>query len=525
MNSSATDRKLLLIALVLGSILVATLLPGCAGSSSAETSTGQAAYWPTDAWRSSTPEEQGISSSVLLRALDTVDQQHLNLHSLLVIRNGYLVSEVYYNPFTAEMSVPVASVTKSVTSALVGIAIDKGLIKDERAKVLSFFPNQTIANLDDRKQAMTIRDLVTMTAGLDYVDAVDPSAQALTQSKDWISFMLDRPMVASPGSSYSYSTGAVHLLSGVLAKATGKAPRVFANENLFGPLGIAPMPEGGWAADPQGVSFGGAGLSLTPRDMAKIGYLYLKGGKWGGRQIVSSAWVDSSTKLQTMKDDGYGEGYLWSLDTEQGSFMAHGAGGQEIYVLPSEQLVVVMTAGMTWGQARDFAPLKALFDDYIVPAVKSEHALPADAAAYAQLTDRSRSAVSPQQAVQPLPAAALQASGKTYQITDNQTGWQTIQFAFVEGQPQATVTINGAALDPPIGLDGLYRVGQTTGRLQTYLRGSWQPDGTLVVHEIDFGQLPELTFRVRFDQDHLSITLTNSFADGETQLEGDIVNP
>ena len=166
-----------------------------------------------------------------------------------------------------------------------------------------------------------------------------------------------------------------------------------------------------------------------------------------------------------MKDDGYGEGYLWSLDTKQGSFMAHGAGGQEIYVLPSEQLVVVMTAGLTWGQNRDFAPLKALFDDYIVPAIKSDHALPADAAAYAQLTDRSRKAISPLQAVPPLPAAALQASGKTYQLADNPTGWQTVQFVFAEGQPQASVTIDGVTLDPPIGLDNLYRVGQTSRQI------------------------------------------------------------
>ena len=167
--------------------------------------------------------------------------------------------------------------------------------------------------------------------------------------------------------------------------------------------------------------------------MAKIGYLYLKGGKWDGRQIVSSAWVDSSTKLQLVKDDGYGEGYLWSVDTKQGSFIAHGAGGQEIYVLPSEQLVVVMTAGLTFGQNRDFAPLKALFDDYLVPAIKSDHALPGDAAAYAQLTDRSRKAISPLQSVPPLPAVALQASGRTYQLADNPSGWQTIRFDFGQG--------------------------------------------------------------------------------------------
>ena len=145
------QRTLVLIALVLSFTVVAGFVLGCGRSSPTETTNGQAAYWPTDGWRSSTPEEQGISSSALLKVLDRVDEQQLNLHSLLVIRNGYLVSEVYYNPFTAEMAAPVASVTKSVTSALVGIAIDKGYIKDEQAKVLSFFPNQTIANLDAAK--------------------------------------------------------------------------------------------------------------------------------------------------------------------------------------------------------------------------------------------------------------------------------------------------------------------------------------------------------------------------------------
>ena len=218
---------------------------------------------------------------------------------------------------------------------------------------------------------------------------------------------------------------------------------------------------------------------LRPQDMAKIGYLYLKGGDWDGRQIVSSAWVDSSTKPQVAKGDGYSEGYLWTVDTDQGSFLAHGAGGQEIYVLPSEQLVVVMTAGLTWQQNRDFAPLKALFDDYLVPAITSDHALPPDAAGCAQLMDRSHQALSPLQPVAPLPAAALEASGKTYQLADNPSGWQTIRFVFAQGRPEVTVEVNGVAFDPPIGLDNVYRVGQAAGGVQRCLRGTWQPDGSL----------------------------------------------
>ena len=367
---------------------------------------------------------------------------------------------------------------------------------------------------------MTIEDVLTMRAGLDYPDLSDPTLAALTQSENWISFLLDRPMAAQPGSTFSYSTGATHLLSGVLAKSTGETPRVFANENLFGPLGIAPVSTDQWAADPQGLSLGGEGLLLTPRDMAKLGYLYLKGGIWDGRQSSRRPGSSKSTRLQTMKDDGYGEGYLWSLDTRQGSFMALGAGGQQIYVDPSKQLVVVMTAGLAPGQNRDFAPLKALFDDYVLPAVKSDKPLPPDTSAIAELKARIGRAISPLEPVPSLPALATQVSGRTYQMADNPAGWHTVQFIFGEGEPQASAVIDGVALDPPIALDNVCRVGQASGGSQRCLRGAWQSDGTFVIHEVDLGQLSEMIFSVRFEGNDVSITATESLSGSQMHLEG-----
>ncbi len=528
-------KRMLPIAAALTVVLIALAglwLPGCSSAgdeaaapvrTTAQAPTQAAAlpdYWPTAGWRTSTPEQQGMSSAALVEVLDQIEQQRLDLHSLLIVRNGYLVADVYYDPYTAGQPVPVASVTKSIMSALVGIATDKGLIKDERAALLSFFPEKAVANLDDRKKAVTLQDLLTMTSGFDYPDTSDRSLSALFESKDWISFMLDRPVVTAPGSTFSYSTGSAHLLSGVLSKATGISAREFANENLFLPLGIAPVDAEHWGSDPQGSSFGGAGLSLTPRDMAKIGYLYLKNGEWDGRQVISSGWISSSTKPHATKDDRYGEGYLWTIDSTQGSFIAHGAGGQEIYVLPSKQLVVVMTAGLTAGQNQDFAPLKALFDGSVVPAVASDIALPADADGVARLADRINVAAHPLQPVSPLPALAHEVTGKIYELDANPAGWRTLQFTFADGESQASIAIDGTVLDPPVGLDNLFRVGQASGGVQRCFRGEWQPDGSFVIHEVDVGEQSELTHRIRFDGSALSITVTDSLWGQEMQIHG-----
>jgi CubicO group peptidase (beta-lactamase class C family) len=488
---------------------------GTAAAGPAATTALTAGYWPTDDWRQSTPEDQGISSQALVKLLARVDEQQLNMHSLLIVRNGYLVTEAYWNPYTADERADVASVTKSVTSALIGIAIDKGYIRDEQATVLGFFADKSVSNLDDRKKAVTIQDLLTMTSGLPYSDVSDPTLAVMRQSPDWISFMLDQPMAAAPGTSFTYSTGATHLLSGILTASTGQTLRAFANENLFGPIGIPAVAEDQWPADPQGLSLGGASLRLTPRDMARLGYLYLKDGVWAGRPVISPEWIAESTALHTMKDDGFGEGYLWSLDPKQGSFWAFGRGGQQIYVFPAEQLVVVMTANLQPGENRDFTPLKTLFDDYLVPAIQSDGPLPADPAGVEDLNRQVRHAADPLQPVPALSATARRISGQTFDLAQNDSGWQTIQFDFTDGGAQSSVLVNGAPVDPPIGLDNVYRVGRTEEGPTLCMRGSWTAEDTFVVTQLTLGSPSETTARIRFAGDNISMTATE-FPSGNT---------
>ena len=238
-----------------------------------------------------------------------IEEKDIHLHSLLIIRNGYLVTEAYFEPYDQATYHQMASMTKSVTGILVGMAIDKGNIKSADQQLLSFFPERTVANLDAKKQAIALKHLLSLTCGLSCMDKLG-SDQEVQQSKDWVQFMLDLPMLETPGAHFSYCTGAVHLLSAIIQETTGMTARDFANEQLFKPLGIAQVPLARWGSDPQGITTGGFGLQLQPRDMAKLGYLYLNQGKWADRQIVSSDWVTLSTK-----NARYGKSRIEPMDT------------------------------------------------------------------------------------------------------------------------------------------------------------------------------------------------------------------
>lgn len=252
----------------------------CAVSSAQEQTlspTVQQTYWPTDGWRSSTPEAQGMDSEKLALAFDYVRLHQIPIHSLLIVRNGYVVLDAYFFPFQAGQMHDAASVTKSVTSTLIGIAIAEHKLNSVQQPVLSLFPERKFDNHDNRKNRITIEHLLSMTSGLDcHVDHGEITLREMMQSKDWVQFMLDRPIVAEPGSKFEYCSGGMHLLSGIISQSTGTSALQFARRELFRPLGIDDI---GWPSDPQGVSYGWGDLHLHPRDMAKIGYLWLNKGR------------------------------------------------------------------------------------------------------------------------------------------------------------------------------------------------------------------------------------------------------
>ena len=319
------------------------------------------AYWPTGGWRSSTPEEQGMEAEKLAQMLETIQEQKLGFHSLLVIRHGYLVSETYFGSYQQDTRHDQYSVTKSFLSTLIGIALDKGYIDSTSQRVVDFFPGYTFANPDSQKEAMTLEDVLTMRTGLDW-DEGDAAYQDLNISPDWVQYMLDEPMAASPGTQFNYCSGCSHLLSAILLQTTGINPRDFAEKNLFEPLGLSDVM---WESNPAGIPIGGWGLRLTPREMAKLGYLFLHNGQWDGQQIVSAQWVENATRSHTETGDSLGYGYQWWTVPSLGAYTALGRYGQTIMVIPGSDLVIVTTA-----QMEDHDQIFQLVEQYILPAVQ-----------------------------------------------------------------------------------------------------------------------------------------------------------
>ncbi len=236
-------------------------------------------------------------------------------------------------------------VAKSVTSALVGIAIKEGYIKSVNQKVVPIFTGQEIKNLDENKQSVTIKHLLTMSSGISQQGSVFMPQEYLN-SGNWNMYYLNQPMVAEPDKLYAYDNADVNLLMLILHKTSGMKNSDFAENFLFKPIGITNYY---WQTDPQGDYDGGGGLAITPMEMARFGYLYLKKGNWQGKQVIPADWVEASLSDQIKppawlsKDKGYG--YLW-WELQFGGFTASGHGGQHILVMPEKDMIVVITAGL-----------------------------------------------------------------------------------------------------------------------------------------------------------------------------------
>lgn len=284
-----------------------------------------------------------------------------NIAGIVVMKKGKTVYERYFDGFTPEDTVHIMSVTKSIVSALIGIAIDKGFIKNPDQKVLDFFPDYTIKRGEHTIQNVTIKQLLTMTAPYKYRN--EPYTKVYT-SNDWTKAALDLlGGKAGITGNFMYSTVGTQILSGILVNAAGRSVVDFAAENLFEPLGIV-VPGNreirnknehfaflkdrhvsGWAMDPKGVNTAGWGLCLTPRDMAKIGQLYLDGGISEGRKILSRQWIEESTKEKSR----WGElpyGYLWWIinDSKGPCYAAIGDCGNFIFVNKKKNIVVAITS-------------------------------------------------------------------------------------------------------------------------------------------------------------------------------------
>jgi len=298
--------------------------------------------------------DHGIDPALLRRAERFARDDPL-ARALLVVKDGYLVCERYYGDGGPGKSTNLWSVTKSVTSALVGIALDDGLIGSTDQRMADLMPGYPAFG------DITLRHVLTQTTGLRWTEE-GPSWARWVLSPDWVQAALDRGSDAAPGARFLYSSANSHFLTALIARRTAQSPGRFAKSRLFDPLGIPfeplaapaacrswddyipPVPQS-WRQDPKGIETAGFGLCLTARDMAKLGFLYLNRGRWEGRRIVSEAWVRESTRDHVTNVHGrYSYGYQWWVATVAGrpAFLASGFGGQIIGVVPSLDLVVVL---------------------------------------------------------------------------------------------------------------------------------------------------------------------------------------
>ncbi|MFC1883508.1 serine hydrolase domain-containing protein [Thermodesulfobacteriota bacterium] len=332
----------------------------------------KADYWPTNGWRTASPESQGVDSTLLVNMLDMIWEKDFAIDSVLVIRNGYIVLDAYGFPFNAEDSRHIQSCSKSVISVLVGIAIDQGYIKDVSQSVLEFFPNHVAKNLDTDKQAMTLEHVLTMTHGWECNDLYTLTCLTdMSCGGGWVQLLLDLPLADVPGSDFNYCNGAAFLLSAILQEQTSMNAFSFAEKYLFAPLGISDVH---WPSNPQGITVGYNGLHMRPHDMAKIGYLYLNNGVWDGKQIISSQWIKDSTRRHITTNSGFcpGYGYQWWI-VSPGIYTAIGAQGQYMMVAPEKNMLAVFTGSLS--RKDTYIPL-GLLAAYIIPAVKSPTPLP-----------------------------------------------------------------------------------------------------------------------------------------------------
>lgn len=292
-------------------------------------------------------------------ALDKIiNNDYSNIAGMVVLKDGKTLYEKYFNECTVTSRIHVYSVTKSILSILIGIAIDKGYIKSINQKILDFFPDYIIKRGEKTIQNVTLKNLLTMTAPYKYKFA--PYIKYFT-SDDGVKFTLD--LLGGKGQigefRYTPLIGP-DILSGILVKATGQSVLEFATEHLFLPLGISALSNvtfhskeeqlafnkakniSGWVADGAGTNTAGWGLTLSPTDMAKIGQLYLDNGMWDGKQIVSARWVDESTKEHSRWEKrNLAYGYLWwIIDDKEHSYAAMGDGGNVIYVNAKKNIVI-----------------------------------------------------------------------------------------------------------------------------------------------------------------------------------------
>ncbi|MBN2238205.1 MAG: serine hydrolase [Dehalococcoidales bacterium] len=341
-------------------LFVLPVLTGC-GPSTSELEAIDYTPEVRDGWQVSTPEAEGLDPDKVKQLYYDAGQRE-TLYSLLVVRNGKLVAEEYFNQGSIDELGRRASVTKSYTSALMSIAIEQGYVPGIDAKMLDYFPDVADRITDPRKKDITVRDMLKMRSGYPW-EETDDALWAAIWTGEYMTPVVTFPLTADPGTRFQYSNLCAHWVGVIVARATGTDLMTFGKEYLFNPLGVTPGED--WNRDVDGYYIGGGDIMFTARDMAKFGQLYLDGGRYKGQQLISEEWVRDSlatysvneafiTSLGHFHDIGYG--YMWWSALVDGHYVnfAWGHGGQLIVLVDELDMVIVTTADPFYGRDAHF---------------------------------------------------------------------------------------------------------------------------------------------------------------------------
>jgi CubicO group peptidase (beta-lactamase class C family) len=444
----------------------------------------------------SSPEAQGISSKGILSFVDAADDKIDSLHGFVLVRHGKVVAEGWWAPYDAGTPHELYSLSKSFTSTAVGLAAAEGKVSVDD-EVLKFFPDDAPAEPTANLKAMRVRDLLTMSTG--HQDETSSAADQITARS-----FLAHPVPHKPGSHFRYNTPATFMLSAIVQKVTGQPVLEYLRPRLFEPLGIENPT---WATNAQGISLGGYGLSLRTMDIARFGQLYLQKGKWQGRQVVPAAWVDAATTRQMSNgsnpssdwDQGYGFQFWRS---RHGAYRGDGAFGQYCLVMPAQDAVIAMTAGVT-----DMPAVLNLIWQELFPAMQPR-ALARDGTAQSKLADRlAHLSLRPVRG-QPTSPIAARIAGTTFAFPANE---HKVESVLLDAGKPSMLTFGFAGRTARIELgNGEWKTGRVqlpgTPERAVAASGAWVADDTYVA-------------KLCFPETPFTLTVTMRFADGQVSYE------
>ena len=323
-------------------------------------------------WKLSFPTEQGLDSIILMKLDSRIENELPHFRSLLIARNGYLIFEKYYHGASANEFQNLHSVTKSITSALIGIALNEGYITSLDDKVIDYYPDCKDSINDSRVNDIKIRHLLTMSSGIDEIPTMFAKGESNPNQTT-----LKKDLIFDPGSNFKYSSPSSHLLAGILNKTTGKSVLDYARDKLLKPMGIKTVI---WYKDHDGLEYGCGSSLWKARDILKFGQLYLNHGMWDQNQLIPPEYVNESTKKHIsgtfyVKQVNYG--YLWWISEIDGFkvFSAEGYGSQILRVIPGLNMVILCTSD--WNQPY-YAEHETIIENYIIPSILSERFISTD---------------------------------------------------------------------------------------------------------------------------------------------------